>query len=73
MIENFSTNVAAMLGVAGGTLKVGSPADITGLYLDRPWTVDAAHFRSKGRVTPFDGRTFAVRPALTVVGGAVVS
>ncbi len=73
MIENFSTNVAALLGVAGGTLKVGSPADITGLYLDRPWTVDAAHFRSKGRVTPFDGRTFAVRPALTVVGGAVVS
>ena len=73
MIANFSTNVAAMLGVAGGTLKVGSPADITGFYLDRPWTVDAAQFRSKGRVTPFDGRTFAVRPALTVVGGVVVS
>jgi dihydroorotase len=73
MIANFSTNVAAMLGVAGGTLKVGSPADITGLYLDRSWTVDVKQFRSKGRVTPFDGRTFAVRPALTVVGGVVVS
>jgi dihydroorotase len=73
MIANFSSNVAAMLGVAGGTLKVGSPADITGLYLDRPWTVDVKQFRSKGRVTPFEGRTFAVRPALTVVGGVVVS
>jgi dihydroorotase len=73
MIENFSGNVAALLGVAGGTLKVGSPADITGLYLDRPWTVDVHQFRSKGRVTPFDGRKFAVRPALTVVGGVVVS
>jgi len=73
MIENFSTNVAALLGVPGGTLKVGSPADITGLYLDRPWTVDSSAFRSKGRVTPFEGRTFAVRPALTVVAGVVVS
>jgi dihydroorotase len=73
MIANFSTNVAALLGVAGGTLKVGSPADITGLYLDRPWTVDPSSFRSKGRVTPFDGRTFAVRPALTVVGGVVIA
>jgi dihydroorotase len=73
MIANFSTNVAALLGVAGGTLKVGSPADITGLHLDRPWTVDVAKFRSKGRVTPFDGRTFSVRPALTVVGGVVVT
>lgn len=73
MIENFSTNVAALLGVPGGTLKVGSPADITGLYLNRPWTVDPGTFRSKGRVTPFAGRTFAVRPALTVVGGVVVA
>jgi dihydroorotase len=73
MIANFSTNVAALLGVAGGTLKVGSAADITGLYLDRPWTVDVTKFRSKGRVTPFDGRTFAVRPALSVVGGVVVA
>jgi dihydroorotase len=73
MIANFSTNVAALLGVAGGTLKVGSAADITGLYLDRPWTVDVTKFRSKGRVTPFDGRTFAVQPALSVVGGVVVA
>jgi dihydroorotase len=73
MIANFSTNVASLLGVAGGTLKIGSPADITGLYLDRPWTVDPAAFRSKGRVTPFAGRTFAVRPALTVVAGVVIS
>lgn len=73
MIANFSTNVAALLGVGGGTLRVGSPADITGIYLNRPWTVDVSRFRSKGRVTPFDGRTFTVRPALTVVGGVVVS
>ena len=72
LIANFSAHPAALLGVRGGTLAPGSPADITGLYLDRPWTVDPAHFVSKGRTTPFAGRTFAVRPALTVVGGRVV-
>jgi dihydroorotase len=72
MVANFSSNVAALLGVRGGTLAVGAPADITGLYLDRPWTVDPQRFLSMGKVTPFAGRTFKVRPALTVVGGAIV-
>ena len=72
LVENFSSNPAALLGIRGGSLAPGSPADITGLTLDRPWTVDASTFRSKGRVTPFDGRTFAVRPVLTVVGGTIV-
>jgi dihydroorotase len=72
MVANFSTNVAALLGVPGGTLKVGAPADITGLYLDRPWTVEPDRFRSLGRVTPFAGMKFAVRPALAVVGGEIV-
>jgi len=72
MVANFSTNVAALLGVAGGTLKVGSPADITGLYLDRPWTVEPHRFKSLGRVTPFAGMKFAVQPALAVVGGEIV-
>jgi dihydroorotase len=72
LVANFSTNPAKLLGVPGGTLAPGSPADITGLYLQRPWTVDPTCFRSKGRVTPFTGMTFDVRPALTVVGGAVL-
>ena len=72
LIANFSANVAALLGVRGGSLAVGSPADITGLYLDRPWTVEPDKFVSLGHVTPFAGRTFKVRPALTAVGGAIV-
>jgi len=40
--------------------------------LQRPWTVDPQRFVSKGHVTPFAGMTFAVKPALTVVGGVVV-
>lgn len=72
MIANFSTNVAALLNVPGGTLAPGSPADITGLYLQRPWVVDPASFHSKGRVTPFAGQTLSVKPGLVVVGGEIV-
>ena len=72
MVENFSSHVAELLGVRGGTLAIGAPADITGLYLDRPWTVEPDKFLSLGRVTPFAGRTFKVKPALTVVGGAIM-
>ncbi len=72
MIKNFSTNPAKLLGVPGGTLEPGAPADMTGLYLQRPWTVDPKRFHSKGKITPFTGMTFDVRPALTVVGGKVI-
>jgi dihydroorotase len=72
LVRNFSTNPAAMLGVRGGSLAPGTTADITGLFIGRPWTVDPASFQSKGRTTPFAGRTFDVRPALTVVDGAVI-
>lgn len=72
LISNFSAHPASLLGVAGGTLAPGSAADMTGLSLDRPWVVDPATFKSKGRVTPFGGKTFTTRPVLTVVGGAVV-
>ncbi len=72
LVKNYSSNPAELLGVAGGTLEPGSPADITGLYLGRPWTVDPHLFYSKGRVTPFAGITFQVKPALTVVAGSVI-
>ena len=72
LVANFSTNVARLLGVEGGTLAQGSAADMTGLHFDRRWTVDPAAFVSKGHATPFAGQTFDVKPAMSVVGGAVV-
>jgi dihydroorotase len=65
-----STNPARILGVAGGTLRAGSPADVT-LFAEERWTVDASRFHSLGKNTPFDGWTFYRRPVATVVGGVV--
>lgn len=70
-VELLSVNPARILGVPGGTLAPGSPADVT-VFADQPWTVDARQFRSKGKNTPFDGMTLPRRALATVVDGAVV-
>ena len=70
-IAMLSSNPARILGVPGGTLEVGSVGDVT-VFADRPWTVDARLFHSKGRNTPFDGLTLPRRALATIVEGAVV-
>ena len=66
-----STNPARVLGVPGGTLRVGAPADVT-VFAERPWRVESSAFYSLGKNTPFDGATFARRAIATVVGGRLV-
>jgi dihydroorotase len=66
-----STNPARILGVPGGTLAPGSPADVT-LFADRAWTVDTSRFHSQGKNTPFDGATLPRRAVATIVGGRIV-
>ncbi len=69
-IELCSTNPARILGLAEGTLRLGSRADIT-VYEDRPWVVDPSEFASKGRATPFSGMTLPRQVMLTIVGGRI--
>ena len=70
-VQMLSTNPARILGVPGGTLAVGSPADIT-IFADRDWVVDPSSFQSKGKRTPFEGRTLPRRALFTIVGGRVI-
>jgi dihydroorotase len=63
-----STNPARILHLEGGTLKIGTPADVT-VFADRPWRVDANDFASKGRSTPFAGHVLPRRAIATIVGG----
>ncbi|MBW1992591.1 MAG: dihydroorotase, partial [Deltaproteobacteria bacterium] len=55
LIAQMSTNPARILGVPGGTLTPGSPADLTLIDLNREWTVDVSTFASRSRNCPFDG------------------
>jgi dihydroorotase len=70
-VELLSVNPARIIGVEGGTLRPGSPGDVT-IFAGRPWRVDAKRFYSKGKNTPFDGRTFERRAVGTIVGGRIV-
>jgi dihydroorotase len=73
LVAKMSANPARILGVPGGTLKVGGLADVTLIDLNRPWTVDAGAFASKGRNCPFQGWTLTGQAVMTIVGGRVVS
>ena len=69
LIELLSTGPARVLGLPGGTLRPGSPADVTLFHPDEEVTIRAAAFRSKSRNTPFDGWKLRGRPAGTILGG----
>jgi dihydroorotase len=72
LVAAMSTNQARILGVPGGTLAVGSPADVTLMDLDRTWTVDVNTFASKSRNCPFHDWTLKGKAVMTIVGGKVV-
>jgi dihydroorotase len=68
----WSTNPARVFRLPGGTMKVGSPADLTLLDLDARATVNPDRFRSLARNTPFAGLRLRGWPAATIVGGKPV-
>jgi dihydroorotase len=72
LVELLSVNPARVIGVAGGAVTPGAPADLTLLAPDATTTIRASAFRSKGRNTPFDGWTLTGAVAATIVGGRSV-
>ena len=72
LVKLMSANPARILGVEGGSLAVGAPADLVILDPDREITVDANRFASKGRNTPFHGRTYTGAVCATMVGGRII-
>jgi dihydroorotase len=71
LVALLSTGPARVLGLPGGHLGPGAPADVTVLDLGRRRKVDPERFASKGRNTPFGGWTLTGWPVMTIVGGQV--
>jgi dihydroorotase len=71
LVEAMSTLPARILGLDRGTLRTGSPADVTIIDPDRNWKVDVKSFRSKSINSPFDGWTLRGRAVATIVAGRV--
>lgn len=55
LVEVLSTAPARILGVPGGSLQVGGPADLTCFDLTSSWTVNPTQFLSRGKNSPFSG------------------
>ena len=72
LVRLFSIGPAQAFGLPGGTLRPGSPADVTILDLRRRVTVDPKSFRSRSRNTPFAGIKLRGAPVVTIVGGRIV-
>jgi dihydroorotase len=72
MIELLSVNPAQVMGLPGGSLTPGAPADVTVLAPDLTVKVQASALRSKSKNTPFDGWELRGGVAATLVGGRIV-
>ncbi len=71
LIDRMSCAPARIMGLEGGTLRPGSPADIVVIDPDERWIVDPSDFRSRSRNTPIAGWELVGRAHRTLVGGEV--
>ncbi len=61
-----------ILGIGGGTLSIGSPADIAIFSETEQWTVEPEKLRSKSKNTCFKGMTFTGKVKYTILNGEIV-
>ena len=69
VLATMTTAPARILGLDGGTLAKGAPADIVIFDPDEPFVLEAVTLHSRAHNTPFDGRRFQGRVYMTYVGG----
>ena len=72
LLKAMSTRPAELLGLPGGTLRHGAPADVIVIDPDVPWVLDRDELKSKCRNTPFDEARLQGRAMRTIVAGRTV-
>ena len=72
LLKAMSTRPAELLGLPGGTLRPGAPADLVVIDPDVPWVLDRDDLKSKCRNTPFDEARLQGRAVRTIVAGRTV-
>jgi dihydroorotase len=72
LLRATSTRPAELLGLPGGTLRNGAPADVIVIDADEPWVLDPADLKSKCKNTPFDEARMLGRVVRTIVAGRAV-
>jgi dihydroorotase len=72
LFRAMSLNPAKRLGLPGGRLSAGAPADLVVFDPDAPFVMDRFRLNSKSKNTPFDGARLEGRIRATLVGGDFV-
>ncbi len=67
-----SLNPARLLGVPGGLIEQGAPANLTAVQLETPFVADEGHIHSKSKNSPMLGKTLYGQVMLTVWNGKIV-
>ena len=72
LLAALTINPARILGLPGGRLQKGAPADIVVIDLEAPFIVDKAKMHSRSRNTPFDEARMQGVVQHTIVAGKPV-
>jgi dihydroorotase len=69
LLAAMSTRPAELLGLPGGTLRSGAPADVIVIDPETAWVLDPLDLKSKCKNTPFDEARLEGRVVRTIVAG----
>jgi dihydroorotase len=72
LIRAVTSAPAELLGLPGGRISPGAPADLVLCDIDAPFVLDADALISKSKNSPFDGRRLQGLVLLTMAGGRTV-
>ena len=72
LVDKMACAPAKLFHLPGGNLRKGTIADVTVFDPNRQWTVDPTRFKTKGRNTPYAGRTLSGVVWCTIVDGKIV-
>ena len=72
LLRAMTINPAKLLGLPGGRLEKGAPADLTLFDPNVPWVVDRQQLRSRSKNSPFDEQRIQGRVLRTMVAGKTV-
>lgn len=72
LFRAIALNPARRLGLPGGQMTAGAPADFVLFDPDAPFVLDRFSLRSKSKNTPFDGQRMQGQVLATFVGGEMV-
>ena len=72
LLATMTINPAKILGLKGGRLKKGAPADLTLFDPDTPWIIDRDLLQSRAKNSAFDEEKVEGRVLMTMIDGRLV-